>query len=139
MKKVLMESDNALETVNRIKSIIESLNEQIISPINSDDLEKMKERLTFMQKNLIDAEVRYEKLKNNDSPYYKDGSFQHYNEIFKNLSYSNLDSTLAREVVYCTESDRTKNKLGTIKNIVKAYNLREEELTKEMRSRWNNK
>lgn len=137
LNKVVMKSDKVLERINKLKSIIQSLNDRIPELNNADEINRNQERLNFINCQMKEQEKQYQALLQNDSPYYANGTLDYYTDIFKEFDFSKLESSFVNEVVYCVENELMKNKLNAIKNIVKAYQVRNFEIMGEFRNRSN--
>ena len=123
-----MKSEKVLEKINKLKSIVNLLNDNILGLNNTDELSRIQENLNFMNHQLKEQEKLYQELIKNDSPYYENGTLDYYTDKFKELNYSKLESSFVIEVIYCVESELMKNKLSAVKNIVKAYQIRNTEI-----------
>jgi hypothetical protein len=135
LSKVIMKSDKLMENINRCKSTIQSLNEMMSGLNNTDEINRFQERLNFMNSQLEENEKQYYELIKNDSPYYGSGTLAYYTDKFNGFNYSKLESSFVTEVIYCVESEHMKNRLDAIKNIVKAYQIRNDEITEEFKKR----
>jgi protein-tyrosine phosphatase len=154
MKKIVTGADKTKENIERLNYIIKEIKARIEQDttvlvscvpgsaayiVNESEIKRTKEHLSFMEAQLKDEELAHEKYLKNNKPYYEPDTYEYFHNEFKELSYSELQSSFVSNVVSVVESDYKKNKLRSIQNLVKAFNIRDKELTKELNDRVNSR
>lgn len=112
MKKVITKSVKTKESIERVKSILESMK---ILEDNTNSRE-------FLQKHLKELEEQYEEYKKNDEPYYELNTYDYYKYTFSKLEFDALKYRFIHEVCSLSDEDfKPSQKVKILKNLIKAY------------------
>jgi DNA repair exonuclease SbcCD ATPase subunit len=110
MKKVITKSGKIKENIERVKSILKSMD------ILEDD------RKEFLQKHLKELEEQYEEYKKNDEPYYEPNTYEYYKYNFSKCDFNSLKYRFIYEICSLSDEDfKPSRKVKIFEYLIKAY------------------
>lgn len=121
-KKLLTMADKINENIDRIKSLLEVYSKQ--------DIEEIKYKKEFMEKQLEEQVYLYNKYKEKNEPYYEPYTYEYYKNYFLESrdDYLELQDKFIIEVSFLADKglnvsqNKPSKKLKILEDIIRAYN-----------------